>query len=301
MSWKYLSRLPFNAYNNERPWYEIQPLPFSNHLKVYLFAGKDDIRKDCPAIHVYLELAEKLNEQNQFANIQRLLSLIYLETGLSTPPTSIPVDRLNNFDMVFANFGVNNCYNPTVGYHSTAPEPNHIVRVQVLAKLLSGLSEKNFEKFDNALNTYVWALDLMALTNPHLKYTLQMTLFLSSMNQLANKPVFCTEQPKCSKCGKNQLHQEIGEKQSVINLIRELITGDDVDQTVKMVSNLYGELRSSFLHAGSLSGMEKRGGFLSSFDKDSNKLVEDQMNILLLNRTLLKQFVVKRQEVKGHG
>jgi hypothetical protein len=46
---------------------------------------------------------------------------------------------------------------------------------------LRKLSNKDFIKFDNALNTYAWALELRELPNPHLKYTLYMTLFLSAI------------------------------------------------------------------------------------------------------------------------
>ena len=44
---------------------------------------KNDIGvRELGVVYVYLELSKELGEQNAFANFQRLLNLIYLETGL---------------------------------------------------------------------------------------------------------------------------------------------------------------------------------------------------------------------------
>ncbi|MDP3987448.1 MAG: hypothetical protein Q8P81_04455 [Nanoarchaeota archaeon] len=297
-TWRYLFKLPLNTYNNEKADYELKPLPYSDQNKAVVFAGKNDTGVcELGVVHVYLELSKELGEQNAFANLQRLLNLIYLETGLPTRFVSVPIDKGADVESVLKHYGNQNFYDPKRSYSGTAPEGNHILRVQACVELLNKLKKKDFEKFDNALNTFVWASELMEIPNPHLKYTLYMTLFLSSINQLANNPVFCSGHPACPVCKKEINHQVKGEKQSIDDLINELLTGKNLDQAVKMVKRLYGDLRSAYLHSGFLSGKEKAGGFLANGISNTAPLMEDMMNTLLINRKLLEQFLVKRQTI----
>ena len=76
--------------------------------------------------------------------------------------------------------------------------------------------------------------------------------------------------------------------------MRELLTGKALDQGINKFKKLYSELRSSFLHAGKLSGREKEGGFLFDF-RGSGDLMVDEMELLITCRQLFKQFLVKRQ------
>lgn len=295
-TWRYLFKLPLNIYNNEKASYELKPLSYSDQEKVVVFAGKDDTGvHELGMVYVYLELSKELVEQNTFTNLQRLLNLIYLETGLPTRFVSVPLDKMKDAERVLKHFESPSFYDPKRSYSGTAPESNHIFRVQACVRLLNKLKEKDFEKFDNALNTFVWASELMEIPNPHLKYTLYMTLFLSSINQLASNPVFCSGHPVCSECKKEINHQAIGEKQAIVNLINELLTGKNLVQATKMVKRLYSDLRSAYLHSGFLSGKEKTGGFLANGMSDTAPLMEDMMNTLLINRKLLEQFLVKRQ------
>lgn len=295
-TWRYLFKLPLNTFNNEKVSYELNPLSHSDQIKVVIFAGKDDTGvRELGVVYVYLELSKELGEQNTFANLQRLLNLIYLETGLPTRFVSVPLDKMKDIESVLKHFGSPSFYDPKRSYSGTAPESNHIFRVQACVGLLNKLKEKDFEKFDNALNTFVWASELMEIPNPHLKYTLYMTLFLSSINQLANNPVFCSGHPTCPVCKKEISHQTKGEKQAIVDLINELLTGKNLDQAVKMVKRLYSDLRSAYLHSGFLSGKEKAGGFLANGMSDTAPLMEDMMNTLLINRKLLEQFLLKRK------
>ncbi|HUW21112.1 MAG TPA: hypothetical protein VMW41_00415 [Candidatus Bathyarchaeia archaeon] len=296
VTWQYLFKLPVNIYNNENPYYELKPLPHSDQNKMMVFAGKNDVGlRDLGVVYIYLELSKELDEQNTFVNLKRLLNLVYLETGLPTRFVSISRDKVKDVESVFKHFRSPNFYDPGRSYSGTAPESNHIFRVQACVELLKKLKEKDFERFDNALNTFVWASELMEIPNPHLKYTLYMTLFLSSINQLASNPVFCSGHPVCPVCKKKINHQIKGEKQAVVDLINELLTGKNLDQATKMVKRLYGDLRSAFLHSGFLSGKEKTGGFLAEELTDTTPLMEDMMNTLIINRKLLEQFLVKRQ------
>ena len=280
--------------------YEINPMPYSDQNKVVIFAGKSDRTEDQSIVYVYLELLKELSQGNNFANLQRLLNLIYMETGLPTHlfPVQINVDE--TADKVISRLVSKTFYYPGRSYSGTASQPNHIARVQSCVNLMRKLNKKNFNKFDNALNTYVWALELMELPNPHLKYTLYMTLFLSSIEQLIDMPATCKHKPYpiCGGCGKefsNHHPKGKGVKQAFEDFIREMLTGSGVDDAVERVNRLHQKLRSSFLHSGTLSGKEKVGGFL--FDKlgDTTLIVEDMMNTLIINRQLLEQFLIKRQ------
>lgn len=298
--WRYLFKLPLNIFNNDDPYFELSPLPNSDQIRVVLFAGKPDgSGRDLAIVCVYLELSVELSDQNIFSNLQRVLNLVYLETGLPTRYVVHPVNDGDNFDTLFTKFSSNDFSNPGISYSGTAPQHNHIERVKACADLMLRLSKKNFERFDNALNTYVWALELMELPNPHLKYTLYMTLFLSSIEQLIDDPSACkyTPVPVCEGCGKKFAghHPEgKGRRQAAEDFIREMLTGNGVDDAVKRVDRLYQKLRSSFLHSGTLSGKEKMGGFLSDKVGDTTLILEDMMNTLILNRQLLEQFLVKR-------
>jgi len=299
-SWRYLFKLPVNIFNNEMVGYEINPLPYSDQGKVVIFAGKSDQMEDQGIVYIYLELLKELSQGNNFANLQRLLNLIYMETGLPTHPFPVQIDEGETADQVISRFMSKTFYYPDRSYSGTASQPNHIARVQSCVSLISRLNKKNFNKFDNALNTYVWALELMELPNPHLKYTLYMTLFLSSIEQLVDIPATCKHKPLpvCEGCGKefaNHHPKGKGVRQAFEDFIREMLTGSGVDDAVERVNRLHQKLRSSFLHSGTLSGAEKVGGFLTDGTNDTTLIVEDMMNTLILNRQLLEQFLLKRQ------
>lgn len=292
--WRYLFRLPVNIFNNELVDYEIRSMPYSDQSKVVIFAGKSGRQDDQGVVYIYLELSKELNDGNRLANLQRLLNLVYMETGLPTYYLPVQIDKEDTDDAVISKFVSKTFYYPDRSYSGTATQPNHIARVQSCVDFMCKLKKNDFNKFDNALNTYVWALELRELANPHLKYTLYMTLFLSAINQLANNPEYCENHPVCEKCGKNLIHQLKSEKQEIENLMRELLTGKELDQGISKFKKLYSELRSSFLHTGKLSGNEKDGGFLFDF-RSSGDLLVDEMEIVITCRQLFEQFLLKRQ------
>lgn len=292
--WRYLFKLPINFFNNEAVGYEINPLPYSDQNKVVVFAGNNDQTGSQSIVYIYLELSQEINDGNRFTNLQRLLNLIYMETGLPIHNLPVQIDKNDSLDDILSRFASKSFYYPGVSYSGTAPQPNHIARVQWCVESLRKLNKKDFNKFDNALNTYAWALELKELPNPHLKYTLYMTLFLSAINQLADKPEYCENHPTCTKCNKELHHQFKGEKQAIEGLMRELLTGEALDQGISKFKKLYSELRSSFLHAGKLSGREKEGGFLFDF-RGSGDLMVNEMELIVTCRQLFEQFLVKRQ------
>ncbi len=295
-AWQYLFKLPSNIYNNENKQYELNSLRNSEQERVIIFAGKS--RQNATGVgvlHIYLELSVELTDGNIFSNLQRLLNLVYLETGLPTYYVPIQVSEGYDFDKVLATYSSDSFYYPDRSYSGSANKPNHLVRVKTCVSMVNRLNEENFEKFDNALNTYIWALELRELPNPHLKYTLYMTLFLSVINQLASNPEFCENHPICEKCGKELSHQLKGERQAIEELMKELLTGEALAQGISKFKKLYSHLRSEFLHSGKLSGKEKGGGFLFDF-RGSDNLVIDEMELLIACRQLLEQFLLKRQK-----
>lgn len=299
---KYLFKLPVNFYNNSASYYQITPLPNSDIVVGYFFAGisTSPLPSTPPIVYFFLELDKKLDRENQFMNLQRWLNLVYLETGLPTYYQEIPIPENSSFESVFNEFSADNYHNPDISFHGTATNPGHIGRAVYCAKMWSALDDESFEKFDNALNTYIWALEITQLPNPDLKYTLYMTLFLSSINQLASNPEFCKLHPVCTECKKELMHQTKGEKQAIEELMKELLTGEALEEGVKKFKRLYSKLRSEFLHSGKLSGGEKVGGFLSHFE-DSANLMTDEMELVITCRQLLEQFlVVKSKKRKYH-
>lgn len=292
--WRYLFKLQ-NFYNNKKPFYKIDSLRQSDINEAYFFAGvQDHSQFDISITYLYIELSKELNEENHYANLQRLLNLIALETIQVSNFKEVAIKQSDNFQKIYKIYKTNK-YSSNKSFHPLAPEPNHIFRVQRLVMLLSKLPPKNFEKFDNSLNTFIWALEVRQNINPHLKFTLYMMLLLSSIEQLCDEPKYCKLHELCTECKREMFHHKKGEGQSnsLKSLIEGLLTGTGVDEGVKRVQRLYIKLRSPFLHSGKLYGEEKKGGFLSAVSRDK-ELLEDEVNILIMNKILLEQFCVKK-------
>lgn len=298
---KYLFKLPPSTYNNEKSFYEIPTLPGSDISKTIVFCGMRSMEGDLPrgVVYVYLELKEELTEKNQHNNLYLLLNLIWLATGLPIDSQQIKLKRSDDFKDVYKKFKCKKFYYRNMNFGGLVRDKSPIGRVVGYVSLMQKIKSGDLMKFEDALNTYIWAKEIGRLPNPHLKYTLFMTLYLSSINQLANDPEKCDIQVVCSGCKKDLTgHFKTSHVNEIELLIRELITGNNVDSAVKIIKDLYHPLRSSFLHSGLLHGSEKKGGFL--FDSKSEiKLVENMANIEILNRQLLEQFLVRRSEKKS--
>ena len=300
--------LMINTYNNEKPCYEILPLRDSDIKSAVIFCGKLKKIKYPPNMlgHtcLYLETNEVINENNYFKNVQRLLNLIWLVTDLPVEYFKEEIEEYNDFESIYNDYKCNTFYDPNIICGKPINNKNPIARISQYSYLINKLSVKDHKIFDNALNTYIWAKEITRIPNFHLKYTLFMTLFLSSINQLANKPqAICiangnqTSYLICEKCKeKTGLRHETSHINEIEKLIRELITGKDIEIHVKKVKKMYHELRSAFLHDGLLRGSEKEGGFIFGVSSEKEReLVEDMINIEGLNRKLLELFLQKRQ------
>ncbi len=289
-----------NTYNNEAPAYEVQPLPKSDLEKIVVFAGKVELtpRLRDRETFLYLETKVLLNDSNGYGNLRILSYLIELATGLFSEPIYLDISELTTFEEVLDKYKAERFHEPGVSYGGMVNDDNPIMKIPLYSKYLNCLVGKDIKKFENALQTYIWAQEIQRLPNPQLHYTLYMTLFLSSIDQLAENPrpvhPACTSRLVCPDCGETlNMKHSTSHVAEIERLIRSLITGNDVDVIVARVKKLYHQLRSNFLHDGLLSGGERDGGFLAGITSEI-ELMEDMANLTTLNRKLLELFLQDR-------
>lgn len=294
--------LEANLYNNEKPYYEITPLRDSDIKRCVIFGGKFSKNINYPkdglgVTCLYLETEKEINENNYFNNVQRLLNLVWLATGSPIDYQIEEIEGYDNFESIYNDYKCDMFYNPNI-IHGLISDKSPINRVVAYSLLIQKLSTEDFEKFDNALYTYTLAQEIERLPDPHLKYTLYMMLYLSSIEQLANlNQTICNANIVCEKCGKKVgSKHETTRTYEIKKLIEELLE-KDVEKISSLITRLYGKLRSGFLHRGTLRGSEKKGGFLFGVSsEEGKKLVEEMANIKLINRNLLELFLFKRQK-----
>lgn len=296
---KYLYTFPFNTYNNEQAFYEIEPLPESEMKRSVIFGGKahDKMMSDRPETFLYLETGSPLKDFNLYRNRTRLCYLVWLATGLPAEPIKVDIGNLRGFEEVFNKHKTNATYIPNASFGGLVNDPNPISRVVAYSRFMNKLNKKDLNKFENALNTYIWAKEIERLPNPQLRYTLFMTLFLSSIDQLADNPKpKCQSHLICPDCKEtiNKKH-ETSHAAEIEKLIRGLLTGQSVDSAVKLVKKLYHGIRSKYIHDGLLVGKEKEGGFLAGVSTEV-ELVENMANVAVLNRKLLELFLQNRSK-----
>lgn len=292
--YRYLFHFPHNTYNNENPLYEIIPISNSDIQKGYMFAGRIQLTRTLRdrETFLYLEASAPLSEANIYKNLYLLCYLLKLATGLPATPESVDIADLDSFSTVFKKYQADLFFEKHINYGGLINDKNPIMRIPVYTKYLNKLPQKDLQKFENALQTYIWAEEIQHMPNPHLRYTLYMTLFLSSIDQLADNPrPLCSSPLVCPDCKQtlNTKHSTSHAKE-IENLIRKLLTGSEVNSTIQKIKKSYNDLRSKFLHDGLLVGGERDGGFFAPAIPGEN-LVEDMANLTLLNRKLLELFL----------
>lgn len=298
----YLYSYVGNTYNNEQQSYELVPIPGSNITKAVLFAGHDNsgvgVLPMLPRnTFLYLETDEPITSANRYQNLLLISQMVQLETGLPAEPVEIDTSAIHNFDEALSRYGSDVYYEPGVSYGGMVNTPDGIAKVATLCHFMNMASGEDATKFKNALQSFAWAQETSRV-NPNLKYTLFMSLYLSSINQLANNPSpVCNSPLMCPDCGENLGKHKTSHASEMKDLVRHLITGKGADNFVALIGRLYHNLRSSYLHDGLLSGGEREGGFLAEFSSDDPRhiqLVEDMANVEVLNRILLGLFLQDR-------
>jgi hypothetical protein len=299
---RYLFSYRLNTYNNKEQSYELVPIPGSDISKAVLFAGNDGTPAAMPAplparrnTFLYLETNVHINTANRYQNLTFISQMVQLETGLPAEPAELDISSLHTFDEVLTRYGSDEYYSPGVSFGGMVNTPDGITKVAALCQFLANVHEDDANKFKNALQSFTWAKETEQI-NPHLKYTLFMSLHLSSINQLADNPhPVCPSHLVCQDCGKTlNIKHSTSHSGEMEGLIRRLLTGSSVNTHVRLVKKLYGNLRSDYLHDGLLSGSEREGGFLADTPADNPRhiqLVEDMANVEGLNRILLGLFL----------
>lgn len=308
---KYLFCLKNNTYNNRKPFYEIKPFPNSDISRGIIFGGsmekimnfKADEKFNNRAItYVYLEMNKAITLKNRYNSITKLCHLICLATGLPAEPTEIDIKKISDFEGVFDKYKCLEYFKEGVVYGGRITQPNAIEKVLAYCEYLNKIDSESNLKFENALQTFCWAYELEMLPNPQLRYTLYVTLYLSSINQLADNPkVKCKGHCICSECGDkiDMQHKTGSDRDEIEKLIRKLITGDNVNEAVSLAKKMYSKIRSNYLHSGLLSGAERVGGFFAvNVPGKHFALLLNQINISNLNRMLLELFL--QYEAKNH-
>jgi len=171
------------------------------------------------------------------------------------------------------------------------------LRIAAYSQKVTNLSPKNQKRFWRALQTFSYARQIAYLPNPQYKYTLYMTLHLASINQLADDPQNLHDPSAnlvCPQCGETNIPHQTSHVEEIIKLIKELIPKEHQEKYIKFMKSLYHPIRSGFIHRGSFAGKEDLGGFIALW-KQNVKLSEDDINLMIFNRLLLEQFLVKRQ------
>ena len=287
---RYLYSYRFNTYNNEQQFYELEPLPSSDITKAVLFAGQQGVPGGHRTSFLYLETSKPISDSNRYINLSLIGQMVQLETGLPTEEMIIAIELkdFKSFDEVLSEYGSDTYYEPGVSYGGMVNTPNGIANVAALCHFLNLVNDEERTKFQNALQSFIWAQELERF-NPHIRYTLYMTLYLSSINQLADKPSPIHQSKLvCPDCGEAlNMRHSTSHIVEMEKLVRRLMTGKGVDDGVKRLKYLYHELRSDSLHDGLLSGSERQGGFLADDNPEHIKLVEDMANVQVLNRKLL--------------
>lgn len=295
------AHFPGLFYNCKDSSYDLTPFPDSIIQSGKVFASNKQIipkEEHNGTLAVALELKSNPDESTYYKSIERLKNLVCLSyTSLQQEQRwESPGESLN--EVVAANLA-ERFYNPEIRYGGQL-DWDLPLRIAAYSQNIARLSPENQTKFWQALQTFCYARQIAQLPNPQYKYTLYMTLHLSSINQLANEPqslhtpavhLIC---PECNETLGGLTHST-SHLAEIKNLIDSLVPAEHVQRNKDFMDKLFHRIRSSFIHRGEFAGSEDVGGFIALFDSNV-ELQENDINLMALNRSLLEQFIVQNQE-----
>lgn len=252
---------------------------------------------------LYLETSEKMTQENSYETIIFLSYLIWLATGLSTNERgSIEIKEEIDFEGIFQKYGKTGSFQKNILYGGRCKE-SPLENFKMYGYFLAHLNEKDYAKFENALQTYIWAKETQHMPNPHRKYTLNFTLYVTCIEQLAeeqghhfSKGKKCSSKILCPDCGEliSYYHKSSIAK-NCEDLIRELIDDKNTEHWVNFYKKCYNKIRSKYIHAGGLSGKEREGGFIAEIENGTeNHIFEKFANIEVFSMYVLESFLEKR-------
>lgn len=252
-------------------------------------------------VYIYIETTKPIDGKTYYREVMVLAQIIALTEQILVLPEKIEI-AVKSFDEVLQEYGSNQYSNPDVRFNGMGELHNSFEYLPSFFSLINKLNDVDLDKFLNGLYTFGLAKELERYPNPHLKHTLQITLYVSVLNQLANNVTTkCGGELrcKCSKC-KTELvleHRGSSETVEIRNLLNELFA--DAKPAVKLqyqnyVMDAYGKVRSGFLHSGKLSGMEMDGGTFEYELEQIREPVESLVNLQMIASRALRQLVIKR-------
>lgn len=293
----YVAHFPGLIYNCEGSSYDLTPFPDSIIQSGKVFACN---KQTIPTgdhngtLAVVLDLSSEPDENTYYKSIERLKNLICL-SYTSLPQEQRWQDTESTIDEVVSNNLATNFYNPEIRYGSQL-DWDLPLRVAAYSQNIARLSAANQTKFWQALQTFCYARQIAQLPNPQYKYTLYMTLHLSSINQLADEPQSLHTPAVhliCPECGEQSgLTHSTSHLAEIKNLIDRLVPAEHALRNKAFVDSLFHRVRSSYIHRGEFAGSEDIGGFIALFGSNV-ELPENDINLMVLNRSLLEQFIVQ--------
>jgi len=290
------THFPGFVYNSKKSVYSFSALPDSiiRGGKVFAYKGPLHYSRDHDGeLGLIIDLETELNDENSYKSIERLKNLICLSY------TDVPADRwqqvntdANKFieDNLATNF-----FNPDVRFDNQL-DWDLPLRIAAYIQLLHKLPSEKQVKFWLALQTYCHAREIAHLPNPQYRYTLYMTLHLASINQLANEPQRIHEKEVklvCPECGEiSAISHSSSHVKEITKLINALIDEPYSKNWVSLMKKLYHPVRSQYIHTGKFAGFEDAGGFIALWE-NNHTLGENDINLMILNRSLLERFLQK--------
>jgi hypothetical protein len=288
--------MPGIVYNSEEPSYDIHPFHDSIIIKGKIFASKKTHGfGDFGIVGIALELSEPLDEKNSYKTIERLKNLICLAFG-SKPQEISWADEKGIIEEIVERNLAEKFYDKDIRINGQLDweSPRRVMAYSNLVDLLHVGQRK---KFWQALQTFAYAREIAHLPNPQYRYTLYMTLHLASIDQLAPNPKNLHDKKTkllCPICGETSISHTTSHRDEIVKMMDEMIDLHK-DKWVDLAKRLYHPVRSNFVHDGDLAGSEDIGGFIALW-KDGAALVEDNHNLMILNKMLLEKFLQRAQE-----
>lgn len=300
-AYRYLYYYPSNIFNGDTQTYDVEPLSNSDITKLVVFAGKP-VGRLAPMMndaicYMYLESKAAIGSKNVYKNLRIYENLLCLNTGKPAGPgNSIDVSEHPDIDAVLKEYGAEdeNYNKPDIQHHGMVKEYNAVQMFPYSTHLMNKMRDEDREKAERALQTFIIAEEIGQTVNPHTKATVRATLYLSAINQLAENTEDCPHKiDACPECGKPVIHQKVGHAKRIEELMRELLTGKNLEHGVKLIKDGYYSVRSPFLHEGTLSGGENEGGWIAD-NPDNLQFEENLVNYMNTCRHLIQLYMQAR-------
>jgi len=312
---RYLYAYPSNIFNGDTPIFELEPLQGSDVTRAVIFAGKN-IRPFVKVegvfayaiSYLYLETDKKPDVANVYKNVhlyERLLCLVSGKPAGAGNLNSIDVSKHLDFESITKEYlAEEKEYNmPGVQHHGSVKEYNATPLFVTIVRLVNRMKPQHKERAERALATFIIAEEIGMTVNPQTKGTVRASLYLSAINQLADSPQLCHYSVinECAECHKKNIqHQKTSHPVEIEKLMRELFTGSNLENGIKLIKENYNKVRSPFLHEGKLSGGENEGGWIAD-DPANQQFFEDLINFESSCRQLIELYIQKRATESNQG